>query len=107
MELLLPVKSHHCRTTHSACECMLDDYFKLKAEVERLLKELDRQGRVLAERDDEIEELAEQRDLARAEVERLRGELEQLKAAISHPARCTCKACWALAKEMDGGGEGK
>lgn len=30
-EVLLPVVSHHCRTTHSACDCVLKRLKKLEA----------------------------------------------------------------------------
>ena len=32
----LPIKSHHCQTTHTACECILDNMNKLEEENTQL-----------------------------------------------------------------------
>lgn len=32
-QILLPVKSHHCRTTHSACDCMLANYRQVRDQL--------------------------------------------------------------------------
>ena len=32
----LPIKSSHCRTTHTACECILDNMNKLEEENSKL-----------------------------------------------------------------------
>ena len=41
-ELALPVKSHHCTTTHSACDCVLDRLTKLEQQNKELVEALDR-----------------------------------------------------------------
>ena len=38
-ELALPVKSHHCTTTHSACDCVLDRLTKLEQQNKELVAE--------------------------------------------------------------------
>ena len=37
----LPIKSTHCRTTHTACECILDNMNKLEERVKELEAEIE------------------------------------------------------------------
>ena len=37
----LPIKSSHCRTTHTACECILDNMNKLEERVKELEAEIE------------------------------------------------------------------
>ena len=85
----LPIKSSHCRTTHTACECILDNMNKLEAKV----KELEISAEVDRDLVGAVDSLSEENTKLKAAMKIAK---ERIHSDICGP-KCVCE-CEDIAK---------
>jgi len=89
LEANLPIKSSHCRTTHTACECILDNMNKLEAKV----KELEISAEVDRDLVGAVDSLSEENTKLKAAMKIAK---ERIHSDICGP-KCVCE-CEDIAK---------
>jgi len=67
----LPIKSSHCNTTHTACECILDNMNKLEEENSKLKKAVEYCNQLILNKGSAIIGQANQIAKLKAELESL------------------------------------